>query len=176
MNDNKLVELVREIVSEVISENTSGRVPSSTQSVSVANAISNSQTTSAEEVRDLSKINFREILSTPRPAHPEEFLEIMRTTSARLGVWRAGPRYRTETLLRFRADHAAAMDAVFSDISQELLDRLVLETFTTVCASKDEFLTRPDLGRQLSPETVAEMQSKCKRNPQVQIFFSDGSF
>lgn len=56
MNDNKLVELVREIVSEVISENTSGRVPSSTQSVSVANAISNSQTTSAEEVRDLSKL------------------------------------------------------------------------------------------------------------------------
>ena len=174
MNDNKLVELVREIVSEVISENTSGRALPSAQSVSVANAVCNPQATSAEEVRDLSTINFREVLSTPCPANPEEFLEIMGTTSARLGVWRAGPRYRTETLLRFRADHAAAMDAVFSDISQEILDKLGLETYTTVCESKDEFLTRPDKGRQLSSETVAEMQSKCKRNPQVQIFFSDG--
>lgn len=174
MNNNKLVELVREIVSEVVSEaatNGSAR-PTANERVAVTTcpAIANS----ADEVRDLSAVNFREILSTPNPANPEEFLKIKRTTSARLGVWRAGPRYRTETLLRFRADHAAAMDAVFSDLSQDLLNELGLETYSTICTSKDEFLTRPDMGRLLSPETVAEMQSKCKRNPQVQIFFADG--
>ncbi len=44
-------------------------------------------------------------------------------------------------------DHAAARDAVFKNVGQELLDRLGLFTIETRCSSKDEFLTRPDLGR-----------------------------
>ncbi len=174
MNENKLVDLVREIVSEVVSETISNGVSISARNNPLVASIPNSQAEKEDTVRDLSAVNFRNVLATPNPANADEFLKIMETTSARLGVWRAGPRYRTETLLRFRADHAAAMDAVFNDLPQELLDELGLETYTTMCTSKDEFLTRPDLGRKLSLETVAEMQSKCKRNPQVQIYFSDG--
>ncbi len=37
---------------------------------------------------------------------------MLASTPARIGVGRAGTRYRTNTLLRFRADHAAAKDAV----------------------------------------------------------------
>lgn len=174
MNENKLVDLVREIVSAVVSENVSNGVAMPVKENLKPYTISATSAVSDDAVRDLSAVNFRKILATPNPANPEEFLKIMGTTSARLGVWRAGPRYRTETLLRFRGDHAAAMDAVFNDLSQELLDELGLYTYTTICTSKDEFLTRPDMGRQLSLETVAEMQSKCKKNPQVQVYFSDG--
>ena len=38
--------------------------------------------------------------------------KMLASTPARIGVGRAGTRYKTNTLLRFRADHAAAKDAV----------------------------------------------------------------
>src|SRR5262245_430345 len=48
------------------------------------------------------------------------------STPARIAVGRAGTRYRTNTLLRFRADHAAAKDAVVSEVDPQLLARLGL--------------------------------------------------
>ncbi|MEM1485911.1 ethanolamine ammonia-lyase subunit EutC [Oscillospiraceae bacterium PP1C4] len=125
-------------------------------------------------VPDLSAVDLRNELATPNPANAEEFLRIKATSAARLGVWRAGPRYRTKTLLRFRADHAVAMDAVFTDVSEDLLKRNGLLCVSTLCSSKDDFLTRPDLGRKFAPETIALLKSKCKMNPQAQIFVSDG--
>src|SRR5512143_2088577 len=45
-------------------------------------------------------------------------------TPARICVGRTGngTRYRTNTLLRFRADHAAAKDAVTSDVDPKLIE------------------------------------------------------
>lgn len=160
MNEALLKELVSRVVSEVMGD---GPEPASSPACA-----------SGGEVPDLSAIDFQRVLGIPEPANPDEYLRIKARTGARLGVWRAGPRYRTETLMRFRADHAAAMDAVFTDVPQELLDRMGLFTVSTRCQSKDEYLTRPDLGRQFTDETVAELKSKCKLNPDVQIFVSDG--
>ena len=126
------------------------------------------------EVPDLSKVDLRKELAVPEPANAEEYLEMKSRTPARLGVWRAGPRYRTKTFLRFRADHAVAMDAVFTDVPEEFLERNGLFSVQTRCGSKDEFLTRPDLGRKLSPEGVATIKEKCKKNPTVQIYVADG--
>lgn len=64
------------------------------------------------EVPDLSTVDYRKIVDVPNPANEEEYRLLRAQTVARLGVWRAGPRYRTNTFLRFRADHAVAMDAV----------------------------------------------------------------
>ena len=125
-------------------------------------------------VPDISTIDLRKELATPNPANGEEFLRRKAKTSARLGVWRAGARYRTETLLRFRADHAAAMDAVFSDVSDEFLAKNNLVSVSTVCQSKDEFLTHPDLGGQFSPESVACIKKICAPNPRVLVYASDG--
>ena len=44
----------------------------------------------------------------------------------------------------------------------------------TQCDSKDTYLTRPDLGRKLSPEAVETIKAKCKKNPTVQIYVADG--
>lgn len=71
---------------------------------------------------------------------------------ARLGVGRAGTRYMTSSTLRFRADHAAAQDAVFSDVSEDLVKEMNFISTKTICNSKDEYLTRPDYGRQFDEE------------------------
>ena len=49
-----------------------------------------------------------------------------------------------------------------------------LFTVQTKCDCKDTYLTRPDLGRVLSDEAVATIKEKCKKNPKVQIYVSDG--
>ena len=144
MNTEQLTELIRKAVQEV-----TGGIPSVSPAVDPG------------EVPDLSKVDLRAELAVPDPANAEEYLNMKARTPARLGVWRAGPRYRTKTYLRFRADHAVAMDAVFTDVPEDFLAANGLFQVTTRCTSKDEFLTRPDLGRLLDPDTVAALKSKC---------------
>ena len=109
--------------------------------------------------------------------HPEdpEALERMRTkTTARIGVGRAGPRLKTQTLLTLRADHAQARDAVFAAVDPKLLEQAGLFTVQSMCQDKDTYVTRPDLGRQLSPEAVETLRQRCIPNPDVQIYAADG--
>ncbi len=113
-------------------------------------------------------------VAVPNAAHLDALIAMKETTSARLGVWRAGPRYRTITLLKFRADHATAVDAVFRPVSEKFLADLGLFAVQTEVKHKDEYLTRPDLGRRLPPEAVETIKAKCKSNPQVQIIVVDG--
>ena len=44
----------------------------------------------------------------------------------------------------------------------------------TLCSSKDEFLTRPDLGTRFSDETMAEIRQRCAAGPDVQVYVADG--
>lgn len=104
-----------------------------------------------------------------------DLLERMkRKTPARIGTGSAGPRLKTRTYLTLRADHAGARDAVFRDVDEGLLREMGLFTVRSLCSSRNEHLTRPDLGRQLSEETKRELRSKCQLNPQVQIYVADG--
>ncbi len=123
---------------------------------------------------DLTEIDLRRQCLVPAPADAEALMAMKLTTPARIGVWRAGPRYKTETLLRFRADHAAAQDAVFSNVSDEFLAANGLETIQTECASKDQFLTRPDLGRQFGAEAKDAMKRIAGPSPKVLVYVSDG--
>ncbi|HYE82875.1 MAG TPA: ethanolamine ammonia-lyase subunit EutC [Clostridia bacterium] len=125
-------------------------------------------------LNDITAVDLRKQVLVPEPRKLEGLLKIKESTPARIGVWRAGPRYKTETLLRFRADHAAAMDAVFTDVSEEFMKKLNLFPVKTMCGSKDEFLTRPDLGRKFDEENLEIIKQKCTVNPQVQIYVSDG--
>lgn len=100
--------------------------------------------------------------------------QMKRKTSARIGIGSAGPRMRTRTYLTLRADHAGARDAVFRDVDEGLLKEMGLFTVQTLCSSRNEHLTRPDLGRQLSDDVKRELRSKCQLNPQVQVYVADG--
>ena len=126
-------------------------------------------------VPDITQIDIGSLVSVPHPANAGVLAEMKRATPARIGVWRAGPKYRTETLLRFRADHAAAMDAVFSEMSEDgLLRRMNLKVIQTLCSDKDSFLTRPDLGRQFSDDAKAGIREIAGANPRVLIYITDG--
>lgn len=104
-----------------------------------------------------------------------EALEHMKKlTTARIGVGRTGSRLKTETLLKLRADHATARDAVMLDVDQEIIDSLNLFSVQTMCSEKNEYLTRPDLGRKLNEESVKIIKDKCIINPDIQLIVADG--
>ena len=95
-------------------------------------------------------------------------------TSARIAVGTAGPRLRTNTYLQFRADHAAARDAVYNDVPGELLQSMGLPEFTTLCQSRDEHLTRPDLGKDFSGEMRHAIAALNPAPCDVLVYAADG--
>lgn len=108
------------------------------------------------------------------PQDPEALARMKKRTTARIGVGRVGPRLNTQTMLTLRADHAKARDAVFTDVDPKLIEKLGLPGVQTMCSDKDTYVTRPDLGRKLSPEAERTLREKCIANPDVQIYASDG--
>ena len=99
---------------------------------------------------------------------------LLASTPARIAVGRAGTRYRTNTLLRFRADHAAARDAVLSEVDEKLVARLGLVALHSRAASKTEFLQRPDAGRSLADESRAEVEKRLPRGADLLLLYGDG--
>lgn len=126
------------------------------------------------DLQDITKIDLRDVIELKNPANKAELMKYKKKTPARIGISRAGTRYTTNTMLRFRADHASAVDAVYTDVSEEFLNANNLFTIQTKCHSKDEYITRPDLGRRLSEESIAILKEKAKKSPKVEIFVSDG--
>jgi ethanolamine ammonia-lyase small subunit len=109
-----------------------------------------------------------------KPDDLQALEEMVRTTPARIAIGRAGTRPKTRSLLRFQADHAAAVDAVYGDVDESLLRELDLFTVETLVETKEEYIRRPDLGRRLRKEHVELIKQRCKLHPQVQIIISDG--
>lgn len=109
-----------------------------------------------------------------RPFDPEELKELKSKTPARIGVGRAGLRPKTDTWLKFRFDHAAAVDAVYGEVNEELLKRLDLFKVSTMVNDKEVYIRRPDLGRRLNDEAKRIISEKCRKGPTVQIIVSDG--
>lgn len=108
------------------------------------------------------------------PFNADAVRAMKKSTPARIGIGRAGARPKTISWLRFLADHAVAQDAVFLDVSDEFLRQNKLMSVQSAVTSKDEFLTRPDLGRRLSEEAIKTVTEKCEKNIQVQILIVDG--
>ena len=175
-------DLLSRIIAEVLQE-MGGSVPASAvesavlASIPTQGAAASAVSGGSADIDIREDITSKESKATPTlvdPADPDALLRMKGKTPARIGVGRAGGRLKTKTMLTLRADHAAAKDAVFMDVDQAILDRLGLFTVTTQCTDKNQFLTRPDLGRRFSDEAIREIQSKCQKNPDVQIYASDG--
>ena len=125
-------------------------------------------------VADVSVLDLRKLYLTEDAANGEAFRKLKQRTPARLGSGRTGPRYKTLTMLRFRADHAAAQDAVFSQVPEEFAKENDLITIQTKCRDKDEYLTRPDLGRVFDEENRKILRDAIAGAPRVQIVIGDG--
>ena len=125
-------------------------------------------------VDDVTKLDLRKLYLVENAADSEKFKRMKEKTPARLGCGKAGARYKTLTMLRFRADHAAAQDAVFSEIDEDFAKKHDLLPTKTRCDSKDEYLTRPDLGRCFDEHNAKAIQGVIDRPPRVQIVVGDG--
>ncbi len=123
---------------------------------------------------DVSAIDLRKLYLTQNPEKGAEYLKLKGRTPARLGMGKAGPRYKTLTMLRFRADHAAAQDAVFSQVPEDFAGKNGLVPVTTRCKDKEEYLTRPDLGRSFDKKHQEIIKKSVPTPPTVQIVVGDG--
>lgn len=125
-------------------------------------------------VPDVTQLDLRKLYLVENAADPEKFKKMKLKTPARLGSGKAGPRYKTLTMLRFRADHAAAQDAVFSEVDTEFAKENDLLPVKTRCDSKDEYLTRPDLGRCFDEHNAKAIKGVIDTPPKVQLVVGDG--
>jgi len=123
---------------------------------------------------DITQIDLRQQYLVECPENREAYLALKKRTPARLGSGRAGARYRTTTMLRFRADHAAAQDSVFSLVPEEFYKNNDLVFVQTLCRDKDEYLTRPDLGRRFGEEAQEIIRKTCGQSPKVLLIIGDG--
>ena len=129
---------------------------------------------SGDFVPDVTALDLRKLYLTENAADPEKFKKMKEKTPARLGSGKAGARYKTLTMLRFRADHAAAQDAVFSEMEEDFAKQHDLLPVKTRCDSKDEYLTRPDLGRCFDEHNAKTIRGVIDTPPRVQLVVGDG--
>jgi ethanolamine ammonia-lyase small subunit len=111
---------------------------------------------------------------------PDLIGKIRARTPARVLADRTGSAYRTATQLQLRQDHAAARDAVRvefeleRDLGAEFVERWKLFCVSTMAASKEEYLRRPDLGRRLDGNARGLLAAHCALNADLQIVIGDG--
>ena len=125
-------------------------------------------------VPDVTELDLRKLYLVENGKDPEKFRKMKARTPARLGSGRAGPRYKTLTALRFRADHAAAQDAVFSQVPEDFAVKNGMTEVQTKCRDKDEYLTRPDHGRCFDEENRKKIRAAIPGTPRVQLVIGDG--
>ena len=123
---------------------------------------------------DITEVDLRTQYLVEHPQDREGFMALKLRTPARLGVGRAGARYKTATYLRFRADHAAAQDTVFSMVAEEYPAKHGYVPVKTLCKDKDEYLTRPDKGRRFDEENQAVIKKTLGSKPRVVLAVGDG--
>ncbi|MGL5353402.1 MAG: ethanolamine ammonia-lyase subunit EutC [Clostridium sp.] len=171
MNENELKSMVEKLLGEMI-----GKVDSSSSSNNkdVFSAVSGTLVDENGCIDDITQIDLRKQLLVVNPKDEAGYLKMKERTPARLGVGRVGTRYRTITALRVRADHAAAQDSVFSYVSEDFVKANNFIAVGTKCKDKDEYVTRPDLGRTFDEATTKFIKEKFSNSPKVMVMVGDG--
>lgn len=111
---------------------------------------------------------------------PELERRVRACTSARLLKGRVGGSYRTPTQLELRDAHAAARDAVRTELDmkkqfgEDLIRRWGLFEVSTQAQTKDAYLLRPDLGRVFSQASREELSKRCPKGADLQVAIGDG--
>ncbi|WP_460799305.1 ethanolamine ammonia-lyase subunit EutC, partial [Nocardioides pacificus] len=126
------------------------------------------------DLPDPTEESARRTMGVTDPYDADGLRNLMASTTARLGVGRAGPRPRTASLLLFQADHGVTQDAIYGVVTEEVKDRFDLFTVNTRAADRAEYLLRPDLGRLLADDAKETIAQRCTKSPDVQICVGDG--
>ena len=182
MNEQDLKEMIRSLLSEMDTDTVTElkkeeqKQDSEFKSLEKNGVQPDKEETTIEDgiIPDITEVDIQEQFLVPNAINEEAYRKIKKFTPARLGLWRAGNRYKTETVLRFRADHAAAQDAVFSNVSDDFVKEMGFIPVQTKASTKDEYLTRPDYGRVFPEDQQKIIKESCKPNPKVQNVVGDG--
>jgi len=172
MDEQNLKDIIKSILSEMVDE---GKDEKST--VLLKTKDSKKSYVSNDEgiaIPDITEVDIRKQFLVPNASDPEGYKKMKSFTPARLGLWRAGTRYKTEPALRFRADHAAAQDAVFSYVDENIIKKMGFIETETLCGDKDTYITRPDLGRKFSDEDMTKIKKTYSSHHKVAIMVGDG--
>lgn len=101
-------------------------------------------------------------------------------TAARIGIGRTGVSIPLKQSLAFKLAHAHARDAVYSELDTEKLstDLKVFEMAVLKLHSKaayrEQYLQRPDLGRQLEDESINQLVDIAVHDVDMVIIIADG--
>ena len=169
MNEKELRALVERMVAEAV-----GQAPTPQVKGADYHPMEPGPAGGGGELRDIAGVDLRRLYLVPNPKNGPAFLALKAKTPARLGMYRAGARYKTETMLRMRCDHAAAQDAVFSHVSEDFVKAQGYVPVQTLCQDKDEYLTRPDKGRRFDEANQAVIRRTLGDHPQVALVVGDG--
>ena len=168
-------EVLKALAAQGVSLNSTGDLSGVIQSaVQSATPTSNVNRMTEDILRDLAEAEYKDTIQLDAPQNPLALRAMENATTARVGIGRNGERLSTRALLSLRADHAMAKDAVMKAVDESLLARLNLPMIQSRCTEINEHLTRPDLGRQLSPEAEQFLRTQCVQHPQIQVYVSDG--
>lgn len=167
---NELEKIVHDVLTELMKK---GLNSPPVKDHVMSSALMHTSLSPVVEDKMVSLVSADEIL-VDQPVNLEAIRAMKKVTTARIGIGRAGARPKTAFWLKLLADHAVAQDAVFVDVSEDFLKRMNLFSVQTAAETKEQFLTRPDLGRRLSEQAVQTVLQKCEKNVQVQILVVDG--
>lgn len=168
MDQRQIDALVREVMSKLdIKGNSTSFTTNQNGSQASNNDVENCSI-------DLGSEEAKQWIGVQNPKSLEVLQALKSTTAARVGSGRAGVRPRTNSLLRFLADHSRSKDTVLKEVPAEWVAQQGLLELQSEITDKDQYLTRPDMGRVLSEQSVKTLLEKCKKNPQVQVVVSDG--
>jgi ethanolamine ammonia-lyase small subunit len=121
-----------------------------------------------------------EPVPAPAPDEAAVIQALRARTPARVLVGRAGPGYRTTTLLDLRQDQAAAVDAVRAELDlaaafgPDFVERWGLFEVRTRAADRTDYLLRPDHGRRLDDTARAEVRRLGTARADLQVIVGDG--
>ena len=174
MNKQELTNMVAEILSQMHGDQMPAVKGADYKTVLYQSDEQKREFHDGEFVPDVTELDLRKLYLVENPADGEKFKRMKEKTPARLGSGKAGPRYKTLTMLRFRADHAAAQDSVFSEVDADFAKENDLLPTKTRCDSKDEYLTRPDLGRCFDEHNAKAIRGVVDTPPRVQLVVGDG--
>ncbi len=180
MRDEEIRKMVESILGDMLSGTDAGNKPRPKRTEVIQTGADEPEEYESQDVdnasclEDITKVDLRRQFLIEDARDKEGYLAMKAKTPARLGIGKAGARYRTATMLRVRADHAAAMDAVFSDVEEDFVKECGFVPVKTLCKDKDEYLTRPDLGRRFPGEELEIIRKTCGSHPKALVIVGDG--
>lgn len=171
MDQKQIEEIVRSVMASMGESQPQAQASSPEEKCSTAQCAA---PTGESCAMDLGSAEAKAWIGVENPHRAEVLIELRRSTAARVCTGRAGPRPRTQALLRFLADHSRSKDTVLKEVPEEWVKAQGLLEVRSEISDKNLYLTRPDLGRRLSAEAIEALKSQCVMNPDVQVIISDG--